>query len=493
MPSEASPAFPYEPQLFSDDRTVSQRAKERLEILKQIKHLTRSATSRRRQAILDRLADGRKAREVPPFAVLPIGRVPAVPALALQEFLVRNADLARPDVQEVIKNFRLSVSDEPVMGGELVRLTLPPGANFRDVVAAIGKTVPIPPHYLHALEDGELPPPGSGGWIKGQGGPEPTASRPDWQPPGNPPIQVAVIDTGLGTPRTDKWLQGLTNPELDDLYPNPTYPDPKLPRLGLGAGHGNFVAGIVQQVEPSTDIRMYKGLDVDGLGEDTEVGKKIEQAAREGAKIINLSLGTRTVDDKPPPGIEAGIRRAIGINKNILIVCAAGNFGDTTKVWPAAFSLDFPKNVVSVAGLDAQGRKPKHEWSSHGDFVQFSTKGEGIASTYVKGIEDPIIDNPPDKFFDNAWAVWTGTSFAAPQIVGAVAKICLTDGVEPPAAIKILERGKKRIPGYGVAVSILPGTTVRFLPNAKVLLWALGVAVPWLRGLLPRPRRSHVT
>jgi Subtilase family len=470
MPTKAEPAFPDEPQRFRDGRDALMRKTERTEIQKQIIHLTQFPNDKQRQRkVLDRLARGRTARGLPPFAELSTGTVPGgllrtpvpltipagqsghpatrtpmpnkTPVLTLQEFVVRKIDFKRADVQNLIKKFRLS--DEPVdlLGGEVIRLTLPPGGKFPAVNAAI-ETLPIAPNYLVPF----------GGWTKGEGGPEPSAGRPELQPPGVTRIQVAVIDTGLGV-RTDGWLQGLTNPELD-----PQYPDPNMPTLGLAAGHGTFVAGIVQRVEPSTDIRMYQGLDIDGVGDDITVGAKIEQAAKDGAQIINLSLGTQTVDEKPPPGIEAGIQHAIKINKNILIVCAAGNYGDTTKVWPAAFSLTFPKNVIAVAGLNAQGEKSEPEWSTRGDWVQISTIGEGIVSTYVKGIEDAIVEDPPDEFPANAWAVWSGTSFAAPQIAGAVASICLTDKVEPTEAINTLKNRGTPIPGYGVGIEILPGT-----------------------------------
>lgn len=448
-------------QRFTDSRSARQRADERREIQKQIDHLTRFPADReRQQKVMRRLSTGRQARGLRPFTDLSTETLPEVPPLALQEFLVRRADLGRRDVQDVIEAAQLRHEPraaldgedgpvgEDVLGGEVKRLTLPPTADssdeaFRAAVAMI-KTAPITPNYLIPL----------GGWIKGEGGPEHTACRPEWQPPNGARIQVAVIDTGLGN-RTDSWLQGLTNPEIDQLYP-----DPNVHTLGLAAGHGTFVAGIVQRVEPNADIRMYGGVDIDGIGCDITVGTKIEQAAKDGAQIINLSLGTHTIDDAPPPGLEAGIRRAIEFNSDILIVCAAGNFGDTRKVWPAAFSLqDFSRNnVVAVAGLNAQGEKPEFEWSSHGDFVQISTIAEGIVSTYVEGTEDVVVDNPPDIFAINDFAIWTGTSFAAPQVTGEVASICLADGMKPTEAFNTLKGRGTPIPGYGVRVKILPGT-----------------------------------
>jgi subtilisin family serine protease len=441
----------------SYNREEGQRESERREIQKQINSLKLFPTDlKRQQKVMGRLASGRAARGLPPFEELPTGRlpeVPAVPALALREFLVRAADLTRQDVRRAIEDANLVPEPVDVLGGEVVRLTLPrsvssPAQKFREVAAAIG-AVPITPNYLVHLS----------GFSKGQGGPEHTVGVPEWRQPDGTGTQVAVIDTGLGK-RSDGWLRDLKDPEIDKLYPHP--PDPNVPEpdppptLGLAGGHGTFVAGIVQQVAPSADIRMYGGLDVDGLGDDLTIGAKIEEAAIEGAKIINLSLGTPA--DKPLPGVEAGIRRAIDFNPTILIVCAAGNFSNSAKVWPAALSIEepFKNNVVAVAGLTPQGEKA--EWSSYGEFVQFSTVAEGILSTYVRGTEDVVVESPPDTFYENDFAIWSGTSFAAPQIVGKVASICIEENVEPTDAIRILQGSGTYIPGYGYYVPLLEGT-----------------------------------
>jgi Subtilase family len=440
----------------SYSRNDEQRRREREQIQPQIDSLKQFPTNQGRQrAVLERLASGREARGLPPFSNLSTGTLPEVPVLALREFLVRQADRDRPEVQEMIATAHLSWEPVTALGGEVGRLTRPgaviPDEEFRALAAGIN-TALIAPSLLVPL----------GGWSKGEGGPEHTEGQPERQPSDVTRRQVAVIDTGLGEPRHD-WLHSMTNPEIDPLYPpdQPPNPDPDAPpTLGLAAGHGTFVAGIVQQVEPSTDIRMYRALDIDGLGADITVGAKIEQAARDGAQIINLSLGTQTVNDSPPPGIETGIRRAIDFNNNILIVCAAGNYGGNRKVWPAAFSTEnlYKDNVVAVAGLNPQ-LEPQPEWSTHGEFVQFSTVAEGIVSTYVRGTEDSVVDPvSPEVFEENDFAIWTGTSFAAPQIVGKIASICRTEGVEPIAAVTILKGLGEFLAGYGYRIRLLEGT-----------------------------------
>jgi subtilisin family serine protease len=137
----------------------------------------------------------------------------------------------------------------------------------------------------------------------------------------------------------------------------------------------------------------------------------------------------------------------------VLIVAAAGNFADAHECWPAAFPAP---SVIAVAGLQAD--LTPSDWSSRGPWVDCSTIAEGILSPYVQGQESWEVDPRPDTFPRDAWAVWTGTSFAAPQIAGAVARLCHEDHLAPQAALQELLRRGRPINDFGVAVEILPGT-----------------------------------
>jgi thermitase len=70
--------------------------------------------------------------------------------------------------------------------------------------------------------------------------------------------------------------------------------------------------------------------------------------------------------------------------------------------------------------------------------------------------ESPSVDAHFEEFPQNAWALWSGTSFAAPQVAGAIAKIAIDDGVIPTEAKRRLLTGAPDIPLYGKQVEILP-------------------------------------
>jgi Subtilase family len=85
----------------------------------------------------------------------------------------------------------------------------------------------------------------------------------------------------------------------------------------------------------------------------------------------------------------------------------------------------------------AEGGLHPADWSSFGDWVTCSAVGVGIASTFVPGVEDES-NGTTQNFGPNAWAIWSGTSFSAPQIAGTVARLCQLnpDPVTPLDALR---------------------------------------------------------
>jgi subtilisin family serine protease len=286
---------------------------------------------------------------------------------------------------------------------------------------------------------------------KGIGGPEPLTGF-NFGPQPTAEITgptVAVIDTGIvGVGRQDGWLDDVERDvdNIDELDRLPT-PDEY---LDFQAGHGTFVTGIVRRVAPHAEIKVYRAADTDGFATDQDIADAMLAAYADGAQIINLSLGGRTENDQAPPAMQSAVQTICGDDSKVVIVAAAGNYGDETTCWPAAFD-----KVQAVAGLTAQLQPAS--WSSRGPHVRFSTVAEGIRSTFVTGRESPVFDREPETFPPDAWAIWSGTSFAAPQISGAIARLCHERGIDARAAAEQLHELGKPIPGLGNALLILEG------------------------------------
>jgi len=63
-----------------------------------------------------------------------------------------------------------------------------------------------------------------------------------------------------------------------------------------------------------------------------------------------------------------------------------------------------------------------------------------------------------EYFGPNSWALWSGTSFSAPQIAGMVAELCQLNDVDPPVALGQLLNGRPTLPGCGYHVPGRIGT-----------------------------------
>jgi hypothetical protein len=293
---------------------------------------------------------------------------------------------------------------------------------------------------------------------KAIGGPQPAGPAPAYQDDPGPgePARVAVIDTGITAQiRGDNWLDEAHVPRGNNIDRLDVFPLPGGDGLlDFDAGHGTFVSGIIQQIAPNAHIQVYQALDPDGIASEVTVACEMIRAVRDGADILNLSLGCQTPDDLPPIAISAAldvireVERREG--REVIIVAAAGNFGDTRPCWPAAF-----RRVVSVAALTPDMQPSP--WSSRGFWVTCATIGQGVCSTYVEGQESALVDPEPSVFGPDSWAAWNGTSFAAPQMVGAIARLHEKYQYSFRGALDALLAAGRPIPGFGQALKILPG------------------------------------
>ena len=429
-----------------------------------IRHqLTQMQRRRRQLGDAGPRAAGDQAGGVTQFEVLPTGTGPDT-LLASGEILITGRDYdgrGEPGGQAPDRTAKafldaLGLEEAPLgcaaLEGRVVRLThadMTP-EELSDVVQAVQA------RGFDASLSNIIP---TGPVAKAIGGPLPVDSPgrfdPDPDPGPGPAAKVAVIDTGIAAEvRADGWLHDVRR-DPGDIDPLRAFPlsapdDP----LDLDAGHGTFVSGIIQQVARGAQISVYRAVDSDGIASEVTVGCEMIRAVQDGAEIINLSLGGQTPDNGPPIAIQAALDVIRELehdqDREVIIVAAAGNYGDSVPCWPGAF-----RRVVSVAAL-APDLLPA-TWSSRGFWVNCSTIGQGLTSAYVEGEESVLVDPDQHRFGPDAWAVWSGTSFAVPQVVGAIARLRQRYGWEPRRALVTLLSAGRPLPGFGQALKILPG------------------------------------
>ncbi len=406
----------------------------------------------------------RERRRVDPGTgrTLAIGEITdrAVPLLVVWDHILVRAEDAQKAAKELGSSFN---GPFPIDCGDcislpVVRFEAKKAMDLTEIEKAVKKLHKkrINASFNHVLPDG--------GIKGGEGTPQPL--DPGKKPPVHKQVNatagtgviVAVIDTGIGKDvaiRTDGWITNLqiTKENVDVLD------EPGSPKgLDAGAGHGTFVAGVIRQVAPAADVRIYRALDSDGVGSEEGIACAIVRAWRDGATIINLSLGQESYGDYPPVALAA----ALGlISDDVIVVAAAGNLGGiapddpaaTRPHWPAAF-----RRVVGVGGLDPKGKPAT--WSKRGPWVDASTVGEGIVSTFVAGTAEVTPQNqaPPTFIGPDPWATWLGTSFAAPQICGLVAATIAPgkylQRIPPrPALATVLAGSGWYEPGFGILIA----------------------------------------
>jgi subtilisin family serine protease len=437
-----------------DGRSAEDRQEDLRRIYQQVGNITRRQSDVAvRRDLIHLLQERRKGqRQLNRFDAVADshgGEVLLVPS----ELLMRASLLEQDNVAQLLDAYGLRHEPIGCLEGRVVQLTAPgaDGTRMAEIAGALrARGVPVSPNHVTPM----------GIVMKGLGGPEQSeGDGPHYEPAdaNGHPVRVAVIDTGIAErERGDGWLTGVVRRDGDDgnVDPLDALPQPN-GYLDLGAGHGTFAAGIVQQVAPGADLAVYRALDSDGIGSEVNVACAMVRAVREGAQILNLSLGMETLDDQPPVVFEVALdlidEEAAKAEREVLVVAAAGNFGHARPCWPAAL-----RRVIAVAGL-TQDLAPA-AWSTRGTWVDCSTIAEGVRSTYVKGQEHPQVDPQPEKFDEDAWALWTGTSFAAPQVAGALAHTAQEKGVGLRAALGLLFDGQPDVPDYGRALRILPAT-----------------------------------
>jgi thermitase len=177
------------------------------------------------------------------------------------------------------------------------------------------------------------------------------------------------------------------------------------------AGHGTHVAGIVAAAIndgsgmaglcPACRIMPVKVLNAHSMGTWSNLAQGILFAADNGARVINLSLGSAL----PSQTLQAAIRYAQ--DQGALVVAAAGNHASAAAYYPAA--LD---GVIAVAATNAHDQR--WERSAYGHNISLVAPGDLIYSTY----------HDLDNIF-GGYTYMSGTSMATP-FVSALAGLVLS-------------------------------------------------------------------
>lgn len=219
-------------------------------------------------------------------------------------------------------------------------------------------------------------------------------------------VIVAILDTGVDL--SHPALAGRLVPGYD-FVDNDTTPQEEQDASGAGAfGHGTHVAGIVALTAPDARIMSLRTIGSDGTGDLWTQVQALRYAFDQGARVINLSFSfgerSQLFDDvvaevscSSSGSQSCRSRRWPGA----VVVAAAGNSGTRTREWPGA---SLAPGVIGVAASNEQDKLAA--FSTYGGQIVVAAPGERIVSTVPGG-----------------YAVWNGTSMAAPFVSGIAALV----------------------------------------------------------------------
>ncbi len=220
---------------------------------------------------------------------------------------------------------------------------------------------------------------------------------------GSTDVTIAVIDTGIDTDHED-----FSNRILSSSY-NAHTQETGISVVEDDNGHGTFVAGIIAAtrnnaigIDGLTDNIGLMVIKANQPGEESfpssYVADGIYHAIDHGADVINLSLGSESMDS----GISDAVDHAF--DNGVFVVASAGNDGVDSVFYPAGY-----ETVISVGSVNEA--LERSTFSNYGLTLDLVAPGTDIVTT-----------SP-----DDTYSLVSGTSFSAPHVSAALALLLSHD------------------------------------------------------------------
>lgn len=229
--------------------------------------------------------------------------------------------------------------------------------------------------------------------------------------------KLFVLDTGIDTEHED----------LKQVYKDRN----KKHDVADRKGHGTHCAGIAAAMTGNNigissfnadamfDVHAIKVLNDSGFGSQARIIQGVIDAVDEGADVISMSLGRRSVESAEKAYNEAS---AYAKENNVIIVVAAGNSSANAKYYSPANA----NNVITVAAINESGQLAK-----------FSNTVEDVK----RGIAAPgkdILSTVPQ----NGYKTFSGTSMATPFVAGFVSVLrCMDPNIDLDQVFNYLRQG----------------------------------------------------
>ncbi|MBB5850573.1 S8 family serine peptidase [Amycolatopsis umgeniensis] len=278
-----------------------------------------------------------------------------------------------------------------------------------------------------------------------------------------PDIQAAILENEklLASTAPTEFLVGHRD--------GPMTTDALIGEVAADAGHGTFIAGVIRQAAPRAKVLAVRIVHTDGVAylSDTllmlhKALDRVRAAQKKNGDpelmidVISFSIGY--FEEWPTAAkYTSQLAEVVGklTERGVVVVAAAGNNATSREFFPAALSTRLQgkgPRVIGVGALNPDGSKAL--FSNEGAYVSCWADGVCVVSTHptdIDGSETPDHHAPalgrkgfdPDCF-SSGFAIWDGTSFAAPQAASAVLNALMAVADEEKTRFTTCTRGATR-------------------------------------------------
>lgn len=265
-------------------------------------------------------------------------------------------------------------------------------------------------------------------------------------------VGVAILDSGVNGNLLDFTKDGGD----DTRVISSVKIEAKTPTLNDTYGHGTLVAGVIGSnglgsdgaypgIAPKANLVNVKVSDGQGAASTSDILAGLQWVAKNAKKfkirVVNLSINSTVAQSYNVDPLDAGVE-ALWFS-GITVVVSAGNNGTANLFAPA--NDPFVITVGAVTNNDrANPKNPKWKtapFSAYGKDESGGTKpdlvapGTGIVSD-VASPNESLASKHKTKLIGNDYLKVAGTSFAAPQVAGAVALLLQSEPDLTPDQIK---------------------------------------------------------
>ncbi len=231
---------------------------------------------------------------------------------------------------------------------------------------------------------------------------------------------IAIVDTGVDDSHPD--LSGLVVEGYNTIDENTNTNDDH--------GHGTHVAGIasaqtdngngIASISYQTTVLPVKVLNKDGVGTYDDVSEGIIYAADKQARIVNISLGGSSDSTTLKKAVQ------YALSKGSILVAAAGNNGNDSPVYPAAYS-----GVLAVSASDQNDNLAT--FSTFGSNIFVASPGVSVTSLVPGG----------------SYKEHSGTSMSAPHLAGLLAlALSAKPSLSNAELIDQIKKNAEKVGGY---------------------------------------------